>query len=251
MDKIPKILLEKLSMAESVVVLTGAGVSAESGIKTFRDPDGLWAKFNPTELASVNGFMSNPQRVWEWYQYRREIVHKAEPNPGHYAIAEMERLFPRFTLITQNVDRLHQRAGSKKVLELHGNIIENHCFKCKAPFREEIDLNSKELPKCPLCGGYIRPSVVWFGEMLPEAEITEAYDCSSSCDVFFSVGTSTEVYPAAHLPYEAKRSGAFVVEVNPNRTSFSHHSDVWLQELSGVILPKLITEFKEYKKGQK
>lgn len=251
MEKIPKILLESLSNAESVVVLTGAGVSAESGIKTFRDPDGLWAKFNPMELASVNGFMSNPQRVWEWYQFRREVVNNAQPNPGHYAIAEMEKLFPQFTLITQNVDRLHQRAGSKNVLELHGNIIENHCFKCKEPYKKEIDLNSKELPICPLCGAYIRPSVVWFGEMLPEYELSKAYEVSDSCDVFFSVGTSAEVYPAANLPYQAKRNGAFVVEVNPNRTSFSHIADVCLTEPSGVILPILITEYKEYIKGKK
>jgi NAD-dependent deacetylase len=164
---VPEILLERLAEADHVVVLTGAGVSAESGIKTFRDPDGLWAKFNPAELASVDGFMSNPDMVWNWYQHRREIINSTKPNPGHFAIAKMQELFPKFTLITQNVDRLHQKAGSKEVFELHGNIIENHCFKCQQPFDDEIDYESKSPPKCKLCGGLIRPSVVWFGEMLP------------------------------------------------------------------------------------
>lgn len=244
--EIPDSLLEALKKAQNVTVLTGAGVSAESGIKTFRDPDGLWAQFNPAELASVNGFMSNPELVWQWYQYRREIVYNAKPNPGHYAIAEMEKLFPNFVLITQNVDRLHQRAGSTKVWELHGNIIDNHCFNCKKPYTGETNLPDKQLPRCPECGGLIRPSVVWFGEMLPYDALSAAEEASYHSDVFFSVGTSAEVYPAANLPMIAKRAGALVVEVNPNRTAISPYMDICLRETSAVALPKLVEEFKKF-----
>lgn len=244
---IPRTLLDKLVKANNVAVLTGAGVSAESGIKTFRDPDGLWTKFNPQELASVNGFMSNPELVWSWYQYRRDIVNKAEPNPGHYAIAEMEKLFPVFTLITQNVDRLHARAGSSKMLELHGNIIDNHCFNCGKPYLGETTLPDKQLPKCTYCGGMIRPSVVWFGEMLPYDALKESERAANECDVFFSVGTSAEVYPAANLPIIAKQSGAFVVEVNPNATQLSSYVDVHLMAPSGEALPEMLNQLRKYK----
>jgi NAD-dependent deacetylase len=194
---IPENLLHSLSIAESIAVLTGAGISAESGIKTFRDPDGLWSKLNPQELASINGFMANPKLVWSWYQERLSIINNTNPNPGHYALAEMETLFSDFTLITQNVDRLHHKAGSKNIHELHGNIVENHCQSCKANYEGDTDLPDGELPKCPLCGGLIRPSVVWFGELLPIEAITGGEDAARRCDIFFSVGTSAEVYPAA------------------------------------------------------
>jgi NAD-dependent deacetylase len=246
MIEIPHILLEKLSKAEHVVVLTGAGVSAESGIKTFREPDGLWSKFDPSELASVDGFISNTELVWEWYQYRVDIINRAEPNPGHFAIAEMEKIFPKFTIITQNVDRMHQRAGAGHVYELHGNIVENHCFDCKAPFAGKTDLPDKQLPVCDKCGGRIRPSVVWFGEMLPEDALNGAKIAVEQCDVFFTVGTSGQVYPAAHLPIQAKQCGAFIVEVNPDNTSLSGHHDLCLQEASGTALPALLEAFKAF-----
>ncbi|MCX7880496.1 MAG: NAD-dependent deacylase [Ignavibacteria bacterium] len=246
--EIPDDLIDALTCANFVAALTGAGVSAESGIKTFRDPDGLWAKFNPMELASIDGFLSNPQRVWDWYQYRREVINNAKPNPGHYALAEMEKLFPQFTLITQNVDRLHQKAGSKKVIELHGNIIENHCFQCKRPFEGETALPDGEIPKCPSCGGLIRPSVVWFGELLPFDALTEAEQSATECNVFFSIGTSAEVYPAANLPLIAKRSGALVVEVNPNYTALTPYVDFKISETSAVALPAIVEEVKR-KKG--
>lgn len=249
MTEISSSFIQILANANNVVVLTGAGVSAESGIKTFRDPDGLWARFNPAELASPKGFMSNPELVWEWYQHRREIVHESKPNPGHYAIAELETLVPYFTLITQNVDRLHQQAGSKIVYELHGNIIENHCFRCGKPYIGEVAFADKTLPKCPECGGKIRPSVVWFGEMLPEDAIRESEKATNHCDVFFSVGTSTEVYPAASLPYHAKKMGAYVVEINPNDTSFSSQANLKIKEPSGQAMPEIIRLLKEYKKG--
>lgn len=248
--EIKKETLEKLSKARHVALLTGAGVSAESGIKTFRDPDGLWSKFNPQELASVDGFMSNPNLVWEWYQHRISIINDTGPNPGHYAIAEMENIFDKFTLITQNVDRLHQQAGSKNVYELHGNIIENHCLDCKEPYLGETALPDKQLPKCEKCGGFVRPSVVWFGEMLPYDALMGAEAAAQSCDVFFSVGTSAEVYPAAGLPYAAKQAGAYVIEVNPNITPLSSHCNDKLDELSGVALPKLLEELRIFK-GEK
>ena len=244
---IPDVLINRLRKANNIAILTGAGVSAESGIKTFRDPDGLWAKFDSRELASVDGFMSNPQLVWEWYQMRVGVINDSKPNPGHFAIAEMENMFDVFALITQNVDRLHQQAGSKKVLELHGNIVENHCFSCKKPFNGETNLPDQQLPKCPECGGNIRPNVVWFGEMLPVAALNNAELAAEACDIFFTIGTSTEVYPAASLPLMAQRNGAFVVEVNPNQTSFSKKADVQLAYPSGIAMPEIVRILKEQK----
>jgi len=193
--------------------------------------------------------MSNPDMVWSWYQHRREIINTTKPNPGHFAIAEMQDMFTKFTLITQNVDRLHQKAGSKKVYELHGNIIENHCFKCKEPFDDEIDYESKSPPLCKLCGGMIRPSVVWFGEMLPYETLKYAQEASAGSDIFFSVGTSAEVYPAADLPMIALRNGAYVVEVNPNQTVLSKYVHARLDEPSGIALPILLEMLKKYKEN--
>jgi NAD-dependent deacetylase len=242
---LPLKFFESLSLAKNVTVLTGAGISAESGIKTFRDPDGLWSKFNPAELASMDGFMSNPKLVWDWYQYRREIINSAQPNPGHFAIAEMQNLFPNFKLITQNVDRLHQRSGSEHVIELHGNIIENYCVKCNAPFMGNFDTADKVVPKCKNCNGLIRPAVVWFGEMLPVDALKNAEIASKKSDFFFSIGTSAEVYPAANLPLLAKSSGAVVIEINPNETAISGYMDYTFKMPSGEALPILINEIKK------
>ena len=235
-------LIDFLPRARTIVFFTGAGISAESGIATFRDKDGLWSKFSPTELASVDGFMSNPQRVWEWYQHRRQVLDKASPNPGHFAISKMQELFPNVDLITQNVDRLHQQAGSKDVIELHGNIITNRCFECSTPYTAEIDINSNNLPICQKCGGKIRPDVVWFGEMLPADAITKAQEVSEMCEIFFTIGTSAEVYPAANLPLLAKQGGAYVVEINPHKTQISDKVDECIRELSGVALPELLNQ---------
>lgn len=233
-------LIESLIKADKIAVLTGAGMSAESGIKTFRDPDGLWAKLNPEELASIEGFMRNPETVWNWYNERRKVIAMANPNEGHIALAKMETLYSNFTLITQNIDRLHQAAGSKNVLELHGNIVENHCLRCKKPYLEDIDINSKILPVCPLCGGKIRPSVVWFGEQLPQNTLFEAEKATEECQVFLSIGTSTEVYPAAALPYIAKNNGAVVIEINPRMTSFSNEASFVLNGTAATVLPELV-----------
>ncbi|MFC2131659.1 NAD-dependent deacetylase [Bacteroidota bacterium] len=244
--EIPWELLKRLSEAEHISVLTGAGISAESGIKTFRDPDGLWTKMSPMELASAEGFMKNPELVWGWYKQRREMMASKKPNPGHYAIVEMETLFPNFTLITQNIDRLHQTAGSKYALELHGNIVDNHCMDCNEPFKDEIDPESKTPPKCKKCSGNVRPSVVWFGEILPTDILRRAQESASNCDVFFSIGTSAEVYPAADLPLIALRNGAYTIEVNPNKTVISNYMHTRLEAPSGEALPMLVDAYKKY-----
>lgn len=235
----------RLLLAKNVTILTGAGVSAESGIATFRDPDGLWSKFNPAELASIDGFLANTELVWSWYRHRVSIIENTSPNPGHFAIAELEKLFKNFNLITQNVDRLHQRADSENVVELHGNIVNNHCFDCGKKFDGNTSLPDKILPKCEDCGGRIRPDVVWFGEMLPQQAIKEAEISAMKSDIFFSVGTSGEVYPAANLPIIAKQNGAFVVEVNPKPTAISNYMDYSIRETSAVAFPEILELIQE------
>lgn len=238
--EIPLQLIHALRNADRVTVLTGAGISAESGIPTFRDAQtGLWAQFNPEELASPEGFLKNPRRVWEWYALRREKIHEVKPNPGHYALAEMEKRLPAFTLITQNVDGLHRKAGSKNVIELHGNILKTKCFKNEHPV--EAWPQTDELPpRCPKCGSLLRPDVVWFGEPLPTEAFAKASSAARSCDLFFSIGTSSLVYPAAALPHEALHHHAPVVEINPEPTPFSTQADSSLRDPSGEILPRLL-----------
>jgi len=239
-----KELVNKLLRANVVSVLTGAGVSAESGVPTFRDPGGIWERFRPEQLANFEAFMSNPDFVWSWYQHRREIMRDVKPNPGHFALAEMEGLFPEFNLITQNIDNLHFRAGSKRITELHGNIERNYCINCRT-FYSEIDVKEKSVLKCTKCGGLVRPDVVWFGEMLPSGALQFAENCAMNSDVFFSTGTSAEVYPAAMLPMIAKQSGAYVVEINIKPTVLSHDVDELLQGKSGEILLQLVDEVKK------
>ncbi len=219
--------------ATSCAVLTGAGVSAESGMPTFRGKEGLWKEFRAEELATPEAFERNPDLVWEWYDYRRGIVEGVEPNAGHEALARAEDLFEEFTLITQNVDGLHQQAGSRNVIELHGNIRRDRCHLCSR-YREE-----GEGREC-VCGGPFRPDVVWFGEALPVGAIEEAFRAVSTADLVFTAGTSSQVYPAAQLPYTAKEYGAFVVEVNPEATPFTPLADLSVQGPSGVWLPILL-----------
>jgi NAD-dependent deacetylase len=237
---IPVELLRRLATAKCVTVLTGAGVSAESGVPTFRDAQtGLWAKYRPEELATPAAFRRNPRLVWEWYAWRRKLVADASPNPAHLTLVEMEKRFPRFHLITQNVDGLHQRAGSGRVIELHGNISVTKCFNegtVVTSWKETGDVP----PKCPDCGGLLRPGVVWFEEPLPESEMERAVAASRNCDIFFSIGTSTVVYPAAALPVEALRSGATVVEINPQPTPFTAQAHFALASAAGVMLPELM-----------
>lgn len=228
-----------LSKGTKVVVLTGAGISAESGVPTFRGEEGLWKKFRPEELATFDAFMANPELVWEWYQFRRKIVEDIKPNPGHLALVDFQSYFDNFDLITQNVDGLHHTAGSKNVIELHGNIRRNKCIQCGKKYESLEGTTEGIPPKCP-CGGNIRPDVVWFGEMLPQDAINYAFAVSSECDLFFSVGTSAVVHPAASLPLIAKRAGAYVVEVNISPTEITQVVDESLLGKSGEILPSLV-----------
>jgi len=238
-DKLKSLLFKDTK----VVVLTGAGISAESGVPTFRGEDGLWKKFRPEELATFDAFMANPELVWEWYQYRRKIIEDIKPNPGHLALVDFENHFDRFDLITQNVDGLHHKAGSEKVIELHGNIRRNKCIQCGKIYESLEETIEGTPPKCP-CAGNIRPDVVWFGEMLPQDAINYAFAVSQKCDLFFSVGTSAVIHPAASLPLIAKRAGAYVVEVNISPTEISGIVDESLFGKSGEILPSLVKFFK-------
>jgi NAD-dependent deacetylase len=228
-------LIDMLRRQVPTAVLTGAGVSAESGVPTFRGGDGLWNKFSPMELASIDGFMSNPRLVWEWYLFRRDVIGKVKPNPGHMILAEMARTMPDFTLITQNVDNLHQIAGATDVIELHGNIRRNKCFECGKPM-EDLKIDLEAIPTCE-CGGQIRPDVVWFGEMLPQEAIYKAQRKAAAATLFFSIGTSAAVYPAAQLPVTAKQAGVYLVEINLDPTPLTSFADESFQGKSGEILP--------------
>jgi NAD-dependent deacetylase len=233
-------LLEKLSSATAVVVLTGAGTSAESGVPTFRGNEGLWKKFKPDELADFDAFIKNPDLVWEWYAYRKKLIADVRPNPAHYALAEMEKLFQEFAVITQNIDNLHRRAGSARVYELHGNIERNYCIKCGRWYRNDELTLATSAPRCVDCQGLIRPDVVWFGELLPAEQWELADRASRNADVFFSIGTSAIVYPAASLPLRAKESGAYIVEINAETTPLSDIAHESLIGKAGEILPRLV-----------
>jgi len=229
-----------LHMTESMCVLTGAGISAESGVETFRGSNGLWSKLKPEELANFDAFMRNPELVWEWYNYRKTLIHDVKPNPGHYALARMQELVSDFTLVTQNIDNLHIRAGSKNVLELHGNIERSYCIDC-GKFAADVEVSSEnKVPHCPTCNGIIRPDIVWFGEMLPEGVFEAAAKAANRCELFLTVGTSAVVYPAASLPLIARKNGAYIVEINMERTEISHNVHETLLGKAGEILPQLV-----------
>jgi NAD-dependent deacetylase len=240
MTDIPESFIKRLLQAGSVVFFTGAGISAESGIPTFRGKDGIWNKLKPEELANFGAFIRNPEMVWEWYSHRKKIIHESQPNPGHKAIAEMQNLFDNVTVVTQNIDNLHRRAGSKTIYELHGNIERNYCIQCKTFYNEELPWQGK-IPKCTKCGGLIRPDIVWFGEYLPPDQFKASEKASRDCDVFFVVGTSAVVFPAASLIYIARDSGAYIVEVNIEETEISYLADKSFYGEAGKVLP-LISE---------
>ena len=242
---IPQNVIHKLKEAKKVAVLTGAGISAESGVPTFRGAGGIWNKLKPEELANFEAFMRNTDVVWEWYNMRKELINNTQPNNGHYALVELEKIYgDGFTISTQNIDNLHQKAGNKNVYELHGNITRSYCIKCNK-FHSDIKIDEKNrIPYCD-CGGLIRPDVVWFGENLPEFELTKSIEAAENADVYFSIGTSGNVYPAAGLPSVAKRSGAFTIEINTERTFISDLFDVVLIGKSGDILPEIVKLLKE------
>lgn len=238
--EIPAALINLLRRAKRVAVLTGAGISAESSVPTFRDAQtGLWAKYRPEELATPQAFRRDPKLVWEWYAWRRELVSRAEPNAGHLALAQLEARAEQFTLITQNVDGLHARAGSQNIIELHGNLTRTKCFECERYTETWVD-DGNVPPHCESCGGLLRPDVVWFGENLSPNALNTAFTAAHNCEVFFSIGTSSLVEPAASLPWDALRAGAVVVEVNPNPTPLSEAATYALNGAAGQVLPELV-----------
>jgi NAD-dependent protein deacetylase/lipoamidase len=239
----------RLAAAQRVVVFTGAGVSKESGIATFRDPgEGLWAKYDPMELATREAFVRDPAFVWSWYRERFGKLREAQPNAGHVALAELERHVPSVIVVTQNIDGLHRRAGSSDVIELHGSA---ERFKCLSERHTgfawddvaawEVAAGSEEAPpRCPRCGDLIRPDVVWFGESLPHAAITRAFEVAGRCDAMLVVGTSGVVQPAASVPVRALQSGAFLIDVNPEPDELSSMAHAFLQGRGGGVLPILV-----------
>jgi NAD-dependent deacetylase len=239
MISIPEQLISRLKTAEYIVFFTGAGMSAESGVPTFRGDDGIWKKLKPEELANFNAFIRNPEIVWEWYKHRKRIMADIIPHKGYEVIARMERMFAHVTVITQNIDNLHRRAGSTDVIELHGNIERNYCITCGELYANQKILESAVVPRCEKCGGLVRPDVVWFGENLPEDEWDRAVRTAGSADVFFSVGTSAVVYPAASIPPLARKSGAYCVEINPEPTQLWSSMNSVIQAKAGEALVAL------------
>ena len=244
---LPEALLERLQNADHVVVFTGAGMSAESGIATFRDAQtGLWAKFRPEDLATPQAFSAHPARVWSWYEERRDKVRDAEPHAGHFALVELESMVPRLSIVTQNVDSLHQRSGSGNVIELHGNIMRSICHLTSRPIDKEWLAKSNDCPpRSPWAqGGLARPDVVWFGESLPAGAMEAAMNAAVMCDFCFSIGTTSLVQPAASLPLLALENGASLVEINPTETPLSLHADYCLRGSASGAMTSIMHQLK-------
>jgi NAD-dependent deacetylase len=231
---------ERIRAAERVVVFSGAGVSRESGLDTFRGAGGLWERMRPEELATPEAFRADPGKVWRWYAWRYRQASEAHPNPAHAAIARLEALFPAVLVVTQNVDGLHQRAGSRSLLELHGTITRAVCERCGGGRDMGEAVAEPSGPPVCSCGGRLRPAVVWFGEALPQEALVQAYEEATFCDLFISVGASAVVYPAAGLIELAHQAGACMIEVNPEPTPFSHVMDLRLAAPAGEALPALV-----------
>lgn len=246
-------LVEKCRKARRVVVFTGAGVSAESGIPTFRDKlTGLWEKFDPEQLSTWDSFVKDPALVWGWYEWRRAQLLKAQPNPAHVAIAVLASQFPELTLVTQNVDDLHERGGSRSVLHLHGEILKPHCEKCEEPYEFPPGIPDVpdggcriEPPRCPRCLWRIRPGVVCFGEPLRTREWSIAKEAAERCEVLLCVGTSAIVQPAGSLGKRAVYAGAVTIQINPNPTEFDNEVDYAIRQPAGVALPGLVQAIHE------
>ncbi|MGJ3238103.1 MAG: SIR2 family NAD-dependent protein deacylase [Anaerolineae bacterium] len=251
-DEKTRHVAQKLRDASVVTVLTGAGVSKESGVPTFRDAlEGLWAQYDPAQLATPQAFRANPKLVWDWYEWRRALLAKVVPNPGHYALAQLADYVSRLHLITQNVDDLHEQAGSASVIHLHGNIATHKCFDDCQGVSTLIDLSTLAYdseagpPTCPHCGAYVRPNVVWFGESLPSEALSDAVDYANACDVMLVVGTSGMVSPASELPRVAKQRGAFIIEINPDNSAITPLADLKCEGASGVVLPQILEALRD------
>jgi len=234
-------VVQKLKGSKKIVFVTGAGISQESGIPTFRGKDGYWRRYDPMKLASIDAFYDDPKLVWEWYEDRRKNILSVKPNEGHFAISQMEE-FKDIVVLTQNIDGLHQRSGSTNVLELHGSIIRIKCTVCD--FTDNITENFELLPPKCKCGSMLRPDVVWFGEPLPQNIWQSAIKEASVCDVMVIVGTSLVVSPANTLPVYAKQNGAILIEVNPEKTVMSNDMTLSIQATSVGVLPKMLSIFK-------
>jgi NAD-dependent deacetylase len=237
----PEGLVPVLAGARHIVVLTGSGVSAESGVPTFRDAQtGLWERYRPEDLATPGAFERDPQLVWNWYEWRRGLVRGASPNEAHRALARLAGRHPPLTLITQNVDGLHQRAGSPSVIEFHGNLFVDRCSRAGCHSQPCAEEPRTAPPNCPRCGRRMRPGVVWFGESIPESALAAALQALESCDVFLSLGTSSQVHPAASFADLAARRGACIVELNPQDTPLSAHADFCIRDQAARSLPALV-----------
>jgi NAD-dependent deacetylase len=234
-----RIIKQELDRSQEVVVLTGAGISAESGVPTFRGQEGLWRQYRATDLATPEAFSRDPRLVWEFYNWRRELLASLRPNAAHVALAHLEKRFPHFTLITQNIDGLHRAAGSQHVLELHGNIWQVRCTACRR-VTEDRTVPLPELPTCTACGQLLRPHVVWFGEMLDAAILDRAYKVMTTCQVMLIIGTSAMVQPAASMGMYAKNQGAWVVEINLEPTPYSGAYNLSLLGKAGDLVPRLL-----------
>lgn len=235
-------IIEQIKDIQKIVFVTGAGISQESGIPTFRGKDGLWRNYNAMELATIDAFYKNPKLVWEWYNERRRNIFSARPNLGHKAITELEK-YAEVVILTQNIDGLHQKAGSTKVLELHGSIVKIKCSVCD--FKDEIITEFSEIPPLCKCGNILRPDVVWFGESLPQDVWQKAIIFSSQCDLMIIAGTSLVVSPANTLPIYAKQNNAKLIEINPEKTEMSSEMDLVIRNTSARALPKFVSMFKE------
>ncbi|MCC7491608.1 MAG: NAD-dependent deacylase [Fimbriimonadaceae bacterium] len=239
MSDVPAPLLATLARCRHLLVLSGAGISAASGVPTFRGNGGYWEGHRVEDLATPEGFRRNPRLVWEWYAARREQLQRLGPNAGHRALAGLQDLLPRVTVVTQNIDHLHQRAGSREVIELHGNLAQVRCSEDGLGV-DRWDDQDEVPPRCPRCFGLLRPAVVWFGELLPPAALAAAQAAAATCDGCLVVGTSAQVYPAAGLPLTVLHRGRPVIEVNPEPTPLTALATVSLRERAEEALPRLI-----------
>ena len=240
-------VVERLTQANSLLVITGAGISAESGIPTFRGADGLWRNYRAEDLATLDAFERDPVTVWEWYDWRRGIIGRAEPNPGHLAIKDLEDMFENFLLITQNVDGLHGRTGIRNIVEIHGNLWRTKCTR-EGKISMLMDVPLRSIPPRCDCGAVLRPDVVWFGESIPSYALDLSFNVLEQCDTLIVVGTSGVVYPVASFPQTVKDNGGYVVEVNVEPTPISTIADASLYGNSGDILPMLVKWLKERRK---
>lgn len=233
-----------------LIAFTGAGISAESGIPTFRDKGGLWEKYRVEEVATPEAFRRNPRLVWEFYKMRMRLMKEAKPNRAHLALAELEKMGLLKAVITQNIDNLHREAGNKNVVELHGNIYRVKCTSCT--YRENLlesgrleeFLEEKDLPKCPECGSLLRPDVVWFGEPLPQEALQKAFKLAERADVCLVIGTSGQVFPAAYVPYIVKENGGYVIEINPKESGITPIADIFLKGFAGETMEHLLAKVK-------